>query len=82
MTASKLPYSHTDITGRTFYHSTKAELGVGDELSGGYSSNYTERSVLRSTGICVKIKVYDHTRSFCAFAYRLSAYRFRKDRFI
>ena len=26
-----------------FYHGTKAELEVGDELSGGYSSNYTER---------------------------------------
>jgi Rifampin ADP-ribosyl transferase len=43
MSDPKPPYSHTDIHGRTFYHGTKAELVVGDELSGGYSSNYTER---------------------------------------
>ena len=43
MTEPKPPYSHTDIDGRTFYHGTKAELEVGDELSGGYLSNYTER---------------------------------------
>ncbi|HMJ08190.1 MAG TPA: NAD(+)--rifampin ADP-ribosyltransferase [Pyrinomonadaceae bacterium] len=43
MSDPKLQYSHSDIGGRTFYHGTKAELEVGDELSGGYSSNYTER---------------------------------------
>ncbi len=43
MADPKLSYSQTDIAGRTFYHGTKAELEVGDELSGGYSSNYTER---------------------------------------
>ena len=44
MSTPKSPYSHSDIDGRTFYHGTKAELEVGDELSDGYSSNYTERS--------------------------------------
>jgi rifampin ADP-ribosylating transferase len=34
----------TDTASRTFYHGTKADLKIGDELSGGYSSNYTERS--------------------------------------
>ena len=43
MSDLKLPYLTSDIDGRTFYHGTKAELEVGDELSGGYSSNYTER---------------------------------------
>lgn len=43
MTESQLPYSHTDIDGRTFYHGTKVEFETHDELSGGYSSNYTER---------------------------------------
>lgn len=43
MSDPQLPYSHTDIAGRTFYHGTKAELEAGDELSGGYSSNYTAR---------------------------------------
>src|SRR5258707_796198 len=43
MSEPKLPYSHFEIDGRTFYHGTRAELEVGDELSGGYSSNYTER---------------------------------------
>lgn len=40
---TELPYSHSDIDGRTFYHGTRADLEPGDELSGGYSSNYTER---------------------------------------
>ena len=39
----KLPYFHSDPGERRFYHGSKAELEVGDELSGGYSSNYTER---------------------------------------
>ena len=43
MSDPELPYSHSDIGGRTFYPATKAELEVGDELSGGYSSNYTEQ---------------------------------------
>lgn len=43
MSESKLPYSHTDIGVRTFYHGTKAVLMPGDLLSGGYSSNYTDR---------------------------------------
>ena len=43
MSDPKLPYSHSDTDGRTFYHGTKADLKPGDELSGGYSSNYTER---------------------------------------
>ena len=43
MSDPKLPYSHSDIDGRTFYHGTKADIKIGDELSGGYSSNYTER---------------------------------------
>ncbi len=43
MSDPKLPYLRSDIDGRTFYHGTKADLAVGDELSGGYSSNYTER---------------------------------------
>lgn len=34
MTDPKLPYAVSDIDGRTFYHGTKAELEVGDELSG------------------------------------------------
>jgi len=41
---SELPYSHSDIDGRTFYHGTKADLKAGDLLAGGFSSNYTERS--------------------------------------
>lgn len=43
MSGTELPYSHSEIDGRTFYHGTKAEVQVGDELSGGFSSNYTER---------------------------------------
>lgn len=43
MTDPKFSYSHNDIEGRTFYHGTKADLKPGDMLSGGYSSNYTER---------------------------------------
>jgi rifampin ADP-ribosylating transferase len=43
MSNTKLPYPHSDIDGRTFYHGTKAELKPGDMLQGGYSSNYTER---------------------------------------
>jgi rifampin ADP-ribosylating transferase len=43
MSDLKLPYSHSDIDGRTFYHGTKAELKPGDLLQGGYSSNYTDR---------------------------------------
>lgn len=43
MSDSELPYSHTDVDGRTFFHGTKAELKPGDLLSGGFSSNYTER---------------------------------------
>ena len=43
MSDPKLPYSHSDTDGRTFYHGTKADLKPEDELSGGYSSNYTER---------------------------------------
>ena len=43
MSDPKLPYSHSDTDGRTFYHGTKADLKPGDELFGGYSSNYTER---------------------------------------
>ena len=43
MSGPKLPGSHTDIEGRTFYHGTKADLKIGDVLRGGYSSNYTER---------------------------------------
>jgi hypothetical protein len=39
----QLPYSHSDIDGRTFYHGIKAELKPGYMLQGGYSSNYTER---------------------------------------
>jgi hypothetical protein len=39
----KLPYSHSDIEGRTFYHGTKADLEAGDLLQGGFSSNYTDR---------------------------------------
>lgn len=34
---------YTDISGRTFYHGTKADLKPGDMLQGGYSSNYTDR---------------------------------------
>lgn len=43
MIEPNLPYSPADIDGRTFYHGTKAELDPGDLLSGGFSSNYTER---------------------------------------
>ncbi|HLA96481.1 MAG TPA: NAD(+)--rifampin ADP-ribosyltransferase [Pyrinomonadaceae bacterium] len=43
MAEPKLPYSHADVGGRTFFHGTKAELKPGDMLSGGFSSNYTER---------------------------------------
>ena len=43
MSEPALPYEHTDIEGRAFYHGTKAELKPGDLLEGGYSSNYTER---------------------------------------
>lgn len=41
--SSELPYSHSSIEGRTFYHGTKADLNVGDMLAGGYNSNYTDR---------------------------------------
>ena len=43
MTDPKLPYSHTDIAGRTFFHGTRADMKPDDLLRGGYSSNYTER---------------------------------------
>lgn len=43
MTEAQLPYSHTDIDGRTFYHGTKADLNPGDLLRGGFDSNYTDR---------------------------------------
>jgi rifampin ADP-ribosylating transferase len=43
MSEPKLPYSQSDIDGRTFYHGTKADLKPEDMLQGGYSSNYTER---------------------------------------
>jgi hypothetical protein len=43
MSDAKLPYSHTDVEGRIFYHGTRADMKPGDLLQGGYSSNYTER---------------------------------------
>ena len=43
MSDRQVPFSHSDIDGRTFYHGTKAKLKPGDMLQGGYSSNYTER---------------------------------------
>lgn len=43
MSDLKLPYSHSDIDGRTFYHGTKADLKPGDMIGPGYASNYTER---------------------------------------
>ena len=43
MSDPKLPYSHSDSDGRTFYHGTKADLRPGDMIGPGYSSNYTER---------------------------------------
>jgi hypothetical protein len=32
-----------DITGRTFYHGTRADVKVGDLIHPGYGSNYTDR---------------------------------------
>jgi len=43
MIDAELPYSHSDVGDRTFYHGTKAHLEVGELLDGGYSSNYTDR---------------------------------------
>lgn len=43
MIDQELPYSHSEIRGRTFYHGTRADLTVGDLLAGGYNSNYTDR---------------------------------------
>ena len=40
MNLTELPYSHTDIGGRTFYHGTKADLRPGDLIKPGRSPNF------------------------------------------